>query len=151
MVQKKTGKELWCPIFPALWRRRWRVGRNGPARSASTNPKASLFGSCKQLSEAWNYEREHNPVLKPLADLVLHGLRGHACVRGSIAPATTQSRSPTWWACPEPMVRAGHTRLSVQKENAVAAIFQLDPSLKEQSRIRGSWKLLKCLVSSFCG
>ncbi len=133
VVQKKTGKELWCPIFPALakamesWER-----RPGPF----CLNQAGKPWERKQLSEAWNYEREHNPVLKPLADLVLHGLRGHACVRLYRAGYNTKQIA-NLVGMSEPMV-GRYTRLSVQKENAVAAIFQLDPSLKEQSRIRGS-------------
>src|SRR5262249_36985605 len=78
--QLKTGREIWVPIMEPLrkamqsWER-----RPGPfLRSLSGQPWQPHY-----LSDSWRDERGRNPHLRPLleAGLVLHGLRGHACVR----------------------------------------------------------------------
>ena len=134
--QVKTGVELWIPITQALatamesWEK-----RPGPfCRMLDGEP----WPSRKPLTEAWNYERDHaNPALQSLKDLglVLHGLRGHKCVRLYNEGYNTKQIA-NLVGMSEQMV-ARYTKKSVQKENAVAAILHLDPFLKEQSRIRG--------------
>jgi hypothetical protein len=69
------------------------------------------------------YERKTNPDLRPLRDagLVRHGLRGHACVRFYRAVCTTRQVADVV-GMSEPMV-ARYTRLSIQKENALARFW----------------------------
>ena len=80
----------------------------------------------KQVTEAWSYEVKTNVALYQLRDagLVLHGLRGHACVRLYRAGCTTRQVADMV-GMSEPMV-ARYTRLSIQKENALAAVYQLE-------------------------
>jgi hypothetical protein len=54
---------------------------------------------------------------------VLHGLRGHACVRLLRANANTRQISDMV-GMSEPMV-ARYTRFSLQKENASAAVYHM--------------------------
>jgi integrase len=124
VVQKKTGRPLFVPIMEPLrkamatWER-----RPGPfLLNAQGQPWLR-----ERLSEQWTYERNHNEALRPLRDagLVLHGLRGHACVRLYRAGANTRQVADMV-GMSEPMV-ARYTRKSVQKENAIAAIFKLEP------------------------
>lgn len=78
VTQVKTGRKLLVPILKPLaiameaWER-----RPGPfCRDKHDQPWTR-----ERLTCAWNYERAHNPQLAPLAGLVLHGLRSHACIR----------------------------------------------------------------------
>ena len=91
--------------------------------------------SRKRLTEAWSYERKTNPALRPLldADLVLHGLRGHVCVRLYRAGCTTRDVAELV-GMSEPMV-ARYTRISIQKENAIAAILKLEPRNPLNSKV----------------
>lgn len=137
VVQKKTGKVVWVPITSPLaaamktWPR-----RPGPFL-------AKLEGEAwkrQQLSNAWTYERDHNPALGPLrgvkagndTGLVMHGLRGTACVRLKRAGATTPQIADMV-GMSEEMV-ASYCRFSVQRENAVAAVIMLERTIKERAR-----------------
>jgi integrase len=122
--QVKTGREIWVPILEPL-RRAMETWERRPGPLC-----LDMWGMAwtrKQLTEAWSYERKTNPALKPLldADCVLHGLRGHACVRLYRAGCTTRQVAELV-GMSEPMV-ARYTRLSVQKENALAAVLKLEP------------------------
>jgi integrase len=130
--QKKTGREVWVPITAPLaaamktWER-----RPGPYLTM-------LDGSPwtrRQLSHAWDWEKKSNKALEPIdkRGLVLHGLRGTACVRLQRAGATTREIANVV-GMSEPMV-ARYCRFSVQKENAVATIIRLNP--RERDREHG--------------
>jgi hypothetical protein len=62
--------------------------------------------------------------------LVLHGLRGHACVRLKRAGATAMQIADMVGMSVD-MVEH-YCRFSVQKENAVAAVIQLERTLRER-------------------
>jgi DNA-binding CsgD family transcriptional regulator len=64
------------------------------------------------------------------AGLVLHGLRGHACVRLLRSGFNTRQISD-WVGMSEPMVK-NYTRFSDQKDNALAAVHLLDGTRLEQ-------------------
>jgi len=131
VTQKKTGKQVWVPVTSPLaaamqtWER-----RPGPFLTR-------LDGSAwtrAALTHAWDYEKGHNPDLKPLAarDLVLHGLRGTACVRLKRAGATP-AQIADMVGMSEDMV-ANYCRFSAQKENAAAAVILLERTFGEQKR-----------------
>ena len=125
--QKKTGREVWVPITSPLasametWPRQPGPFLRKPDGSGWTRVA---------LTNAWLYERDHNRALAPLAGLVLHGLRGHACVRLLRAGANTRQISDMV-GMSEPVV-ARYTRLSSQRENAAAAVYHLERTIKER-------------------
>lgn len=133
--QKKTGRIVWVPITSPLaaamktWERRpgpFLVRLDGTpwTRDALTN--------------AWAYERDHNPALAPLRacgpdkdkPLVMHGLRGHACVRLLRAGANTRQISDMVGMSEEQV--KNYTKFSVQRENASAAVYHLERTLRER-------------------
>jgi integrase len=120
VTQQKTGRKIWVPITPALaaamatWER-----KPGPILTRLDGHHWTR----RDLTMAWTYQRDTNPALAPLAGLVLHGLRGHACVRLLRANANTRQISDMV-GMSEPMV-ARYTRLSSQKENASAAVYHM--------------------------
>jgi len=122
--QVKTGREIWVPIFEPLRRamETWER-RPGPFLLTAWGEPWDR----QQLTMAWWHERNTNPELKTLrdADLVLHGLRGHACVRLYRAGLTSREVS-VLVGMSVPMVER-YCRLSVQKENALAAVLKLEP------------------------
>jgi integrase len=130
VTQKKTRREVWVPITSPLaaamatWER-----RPGPYLTA---PDGSAW-TRKQLTKAWTYERDRNPALAPLkaAGLVLHGLRGTACVRLRRAGATP-AQIADMVGMSEPMV-ARYCRFSAQRENAVAAVIHLERTIRERN------------------
>jgi integrase len=134
IVQKKTGREVWVPILEPLrkvmelWER-----RPGPFLLTQWGEPWTR----QQLTSAWTYERDHNVDLRPLRDagLVLHGLRGHACVRLYRAGCTTRQVADMV-GMSEPMV-ANYTRKSVQRENAMAAVIQLEGAMRDRKNERG--------------
>ena len=95
VYQKKTGKEVWVPITSTLaavmqtWER-----RPGPFLTRTDG----RHWTRRQLTDAWTYQRETNAAFAsyrlcgPDKDrpLVLHGLRGHACVQLLRAGANTR-------------------------------------------------------------
>jgi integrase len=122
VTQKKTGREVWVPITEALaaamrtWER-----RPGPYL---LRPDGAPWLR-RQLTHAWDWEKESNPALAPhkAKNLVLHGLRGTACVRLRRAGAKTEQIADMV-GMSGPMV-ARYCRLSLQKENALAAVHHL--------------------------
>lgn len=134
VTQQKTGRKVWVPINSRLaevlktWERRL-----GPwLRDQDDQP----FRTRKRLTDAWTYERDHNRNLEELkrAGLVLHGLRGCACVNLLRAGANTRQISDVV-GMSEPMV-ARYTKLSAQRENATAAIIHLNRTISERERTR---------------
>lgn len=130
VVQRKTGRQVWVPITSPLasamasWER-----RPGPYL---IRPDGRPWER-RELTKAWTNERDRNPALAPLAaaGLVLHGLRGTACVRLRRAGATP-AQIADMVGMSEPMV-ARYCRFSVQKENAVAAVIHLERTIRERS------------------
>lgn len=129
IIQKKTGRDVWIPITKALaaamatWER-----RPGPF----LRKKNGGVWSRTQLTAAWVRERDSNPALAPLKDagLVLHGLRGHACVRLVRAGANTRQIADMV-GMSEPMVKS-YTKLSDQRANASAAVHLLERTVQER-------------------
>jgi integrase len=127
VVQVKTGRQIWVPITRELeaaladWERRPGFILLRPTGIPWTR---------KALTWAWIVERDTNPALKPLAGLVLHGLRATACVRLLRAGANTRQIADMV-GMSEPIV--GHyCRFSVQRENATAAVLHLDRTSRQQ-------------------
>jgi integrase len=144
--QAKTGREVWIPIVSALadaiatWER-----VPGPwLRHLDGRPWTR-----RELTKAWIWERDHNPALAPLRrcgpdkdqPLRLHGLRGHACVSLLRAGCTTRQVSDVV-GMSEQMV-ARYTRLSAQRDNATAAIVQLEGRMALSKTDKGKSKPLK--------
>lgn len=140
--QKKTGRLQWVPLTQPLiaamatWER-----RPGPLLLNSVGRPWTR--DC--LSTQWAVERAANPALAPLRgvlhdgkekDLVLHGLRGTACVRLLRAGCTTRQIADTVGMSEEMVKR--YTRFSEQKANAMAAVIQLDRTARERARTKAS-------------
>lgn len=119
--QVKTGRQLWVPIVSELakvmttWER-----RPGPF-IVRHDGRPWTRGD---LSIAWYRELERNEQIATLRGLVLHGLRGHACVRLYRAGCTTREVAE-FVGMSLPMVER-YCRLSVQRENAMAAVIRLE-------------------------
>lgn len=136
VTQKKTGRDVWVPITAPLaaamktWDR-----LPGPFLR---RPDGGLWKR-HDLTMAWTNHRdgvrafEHFRLVGPEKDrpLVLHGLRGHACVRLKRAGANTLQIADMV-GMSEEMVK-NYTRFSSQQENASAALYHL----KEHDRTRG--------------
>jgi len=130
VTQRKTGVQVWVPITSPLatamatWER-----RPGPYLTRSDG---SAWPYRSALTHAWSYELETNLTLAPLRTrgLVLHGLRGTACVRLRRAGASTVQISDMV-GMSEPMV-ARYCRFSLQKENASAAVYHLERTIVER-------------------
>jgi integrase len=127
VTQQKTGRQIWVPITQELaaamerWERRPGFILLRPTGIPWTR---------KALTWAWICERDGNPALKPLASLVLHGLRATACVRLLRAGANTRQIADMV-GMSEPIV-GRYCRFSVQKENASAAVLHLDRTYRER-------------------
>jgi integrase len=135
----KTGKRVWVPITTVLadamkgWDR-----RPGPFLRKLDG---GMFDR-DHLTNAWAYERDTNPELKSLgaaavagkptsdAGLVLHGLRGTACVRLRRAGATIPQIADMVGMSEEMVAR--YCRYSLQRENAIAAVHHLERTIKER-------------------
>lgn len=135
--QKKTGRVVWVPILSPLavaiatWER-----RPGPwLRHLDGSPWTR-----RELTDAWRRERDENPALEPLRrcgpdkdkPLVLHGLRGHACVRLLHAGANTRQIADMVGM--SEVVVAKYTRFSVQRENASAAVIHMERTIQERDQ-----------------
>ena len=122
VTQYKTGRQVWVPIFEEL-------AAAMPTWEKQPGPflrrlDGGLWKS-KNLTLAWRHEKDRNEQLaehKSLG-LVLHGLRGHCCVRLSRAGLSDHQISDIV-GMSIPMV-GRYTRLSAQKENALAAVISL--------------------------
>lgn len=139
VIQMKTGKRVWVPITSPL------------AAAMATWPRVpgpflrKISGSPwerKELTDGWTTERDTNPALKalgkaavagkPTSDtgLVMHGLRGTACVRLRRSGATAEQIADMVGMSLDMVER--YCRFSVQKENAVAAVFHLEKTIRER-------------------
>lgn len=142
IIQKKTGKEIWIPINSTLAAamKTWeKVPGPFLRRPGGT------FWKRHDLSNVWCYHRDTTAELAPLGapavqgkktndnGLVLHGLRGTACVRLLRAGANTRQIADMV-GMSEPMV-AKYTRLSIQRENASAAVYHLERTLRERKNM----------------
>jgi integrase len=120
VVQMKTGRQIWVPITRELevalagWERRPGFILLRPTGIPWTR---------KALTWAWIVERDTNPALKPLAGLVLHGLRATACVRLLRAGANTRQIADMVGMSEQIVGR--YCRFSVQRENASAAVLYI--------------------------
>lgn len=131
--QKKTGREVWVPILSPLtaamatWER-----QPGPfLRRHDGKP----WTSSQATSQAWVREREAHSELKEHCDLplVVHGLRGHACVRLSRFGLTDHQIGDMIGMSPGMVSR--YTRFSNTQDNVVAAVYQLQETGREPSMI----------------
>jgi integrase len=131
VTQKKTGRQVWVPITSPLaeamkgWER-----RPGPyLLRASGKP----WGR-KDLTAVWTYERDHNRDLEELkrAGLVIHGLRGTACVRLRRAGAN-EAQIASMVGMSVEMVEH-YCRFSIQKENAKAAVLHLEKHIRDKAK-----------------
>ena len=132
VTQQKTGRRLWVPfIYPefetvlASWERRPGPFYLRPDGKAYTRPA---------LSTAWNRERDSNEALKPLAGLVLHGLRATAVVRARKRGLSDLQISNVF-GMSEPMV-SRYSRLADQGDMAMAAVHFLDRTGGEGSELK---------------
>ena len=118
-VEQKTGRKIWIPINEKLAAAMivWGPRDIGPFLLRGGQPWRS-----EQLTDAWHWERENNDALKEHRSLglVLHGLRGHCCVRLCREGYTDHAIADTV-GMSIPMV-GRYTRLSSQRDNALAAI-----------------------------
>jgi integrase len=133
---QKTKRRLWIPLtreFEAellSWRDARRVIPLGEPDYILHKPDGRPFER-NDITGLWTYQRENNPHLEKLGDLVLHGLRASAIVRLQQAGANTRQISEMI-GLSEPMV-ARYTRHSEQDENALAAVNFLDEHRKNTS------------------
>lgn len=142
ITQKKTGVQIWIPMTQEL---------QAAVRSWDRRPAPLLLRedghpwTRGQLSSAWLRERDGNPVLAPIAEagLCLHGLRSTAVVRLRRSGATT-GQIAAMVGMSEGTVNR-YCRLSIQRENAIAAVHHLD---KRTNPERGSVTPIKlCGIS----
>jgi integrase len=130
VTQQKTGRQIWVPILEPLARaiEKWER-RPGPFLRRLNG----LPWPRPELSKRWAEERDRNPHLAQHSSipLVIHGLRGHACVRLRRAGATTMQIADMIGMSVE-MVEQ-YCRLSVQRDNAIAAVYHLDKTLQERN------------------
>lgn len=128
--QKKTGTEVWIPITKHL-----ATAMQGWERLPGPFLRKIDGGlwTREQLTAAWVRHRDSNRELELLKTegLVIHGLRGHACVRLLRAGADTRQIAE-WVGMSEPMVK-NYTRFSDRKENALATVHLLDGTIVEHS------------------
>lgn len=129
VIQKKTGREVWVPITSYLEEvmAKWEK-KPGPFLTKMDGHP----WTCDQITAAWVRHRDGNPDLEELkrAGLVIHGLRGHACVRLLRAGANTRQIADMV-GMSEPMVK-NYTRFSDQRENATAALYHLERTARER-------------------
>ncbi len=121
VTQKKTGKRLWVPITQELAR-----AMEGWEKAPGPILRAANGGvwSPRTLSSVWGHYRDRNKALEVLAGLTLHGLRATACVRLLRAGANTRQIADMV-GMSDPLVTR-YTRFSSQRENASAAVLNLD-------------------------
>lgn len=138
VVQRKTGLEIWIPFTQPLlaayaaWERR-------PA-PLLLKPTGEPWGNRKQLSMAWERDRDANPMLAICAGLVLHGLRGTACVRLRRAGAPPTQIADMVGLSVQMVER--YCRFADQRTSAMAAVRYLDgtayePKSESHKRTRG--------------
>lgn len=136
VTQRKTGRDVWVPITSVLVTamRSWDRVPGPFLRRLDGLPWVR-----KDLTMAWSNLRdsnsafEHFRLVGPHKDrpLVLHGLRGHACVQLSRAGANTRQIADMV-GMSEGMV-SSYTRFSAQQENASAALYNLERTRGERA------------------
>lgn len=119
VITQKTKTKLWIP-FPQELITRMEGWERQPG-PILRKPDGEPFGNRQQLTDHWGRERTR---LQMPEHLHLHGLRGTAVVRLKRAGATIPDIS-AMVGMTEKMV-AHYTRLSAQRENALAAVERLD-------------------------
>jgi len=130
LVQIKTKREQWIPITATLadamegWTRTPGPFLRRPDNHAFTRP---------ELTKTWAYERDTNPHLAKHKELglVMHGLRGHACVSLLRAGCNTRQIADMVGMSEKTVLR--YTRLSSQRQNATAAVHLLERTRREQN------------------
>jgi len=143
VTTRKVGLQLWIPLTAELsdaltsWERR--------PGFILLKPSGQPW-SRTQLSDAWTKERDTNPALAGLAGCTLHGLRSTAIVRLRRAGVTTGLIS-SLVGLSEAMVNR-YCRFAVQKDNAIAAVIQLDGTARELG-LRSAGKSLVSLKPTF--
>ncbi len=133
VTQVKTGVVIWIPLTIELaaalktWERRL-------PDYLILKPDGMPW-SRSQLSDSWLRQRSTNPALEPLRarGLSFHGLRATAVIRLRRAGATT-GQIASMVGMSEPMVNR-YCRLSVQRENAMAAVHFLDGTPREPAQV----------------
>lgn len=129
VIQQKTKREVWIPITSELdaametWERRpgpWLLNSRG------------LPWNTQSIWGAFTYWREKLPELQqPLAGLVPHGLRGHACVRLRRSGATVMQIADMVGMSAGMVER--YCKGSSQRENASAAVVHLERTIRERN------------------
>jgi len=131
VTQQKTGLKLWLPFTGALQAAisRWERRPGFILLKEDGHPWLRA-----QLSNQWVRERDSNPGLAPLreAGLVLHGLRATAVVRLRRAGASLPQICDMVGMSDKMVSR--YCRYSVQRENALAAVYRLDRTSLERTR-----------------
>lgn len=124
LTTKKTGRELWVPFtreFQAV------------LETWEKQPAPFLGGiDAHNLAQTWAYERDHNPRFVRLRGLTMHGLRATAVVRLRRA-GTELPQIADCVGMSEQMVRY-YCRLSDQRENALAAVVNLEARRESKAR-----------------
>jgi integrase len=128
VVQEKTKRALWVPILPmlALEMETWERAPGPFLRRLDGRPWKK-----DDLTDHIERARDKHPEL---AGLVLHGLRGHACVqlrRTGLSGALISDVV----GMSVPMVER-YCRFSAQRENATAAIVHLQNAVQERNKTR---------------
>lgn len=133
VVTKKVGLELWIPLTQEL---------TAALNSWTRKPGFILLKkdgqpwSRQQLSDQWLRWRSSDAAPESLADCTLHGLRATAIVRLRRAGVSTGLIS-SLVGLSENMVNR-YCRFAVQKDNAIAAVIQLDGTTRERLRNKSS-------------
>jgi integrase len=119
VLQQKTGVPQWVPFVPEMiaaisrWERK--------PGFILERPTGGPWVSRDAITWAWWTERQKHPQL---SELVLHGLRGTACVRLLRRGYNTRQISDVI-GMSEKMVKR-YTRFSEQKQNALAAVRNVE-------------------------
>ena len=129
VTTKKVGLQLWIPLTNEL----------SDALSAWGKKPGFILvkedaqpWSRQQLSDQWLRWRSSDAAPESLADCTLHGLRATAIVRLRRAGVSTGLIS-SLVGLSENMVNR-YCRFAVQKDNAIAAVIQLDGTTRERLR-----------------
>ena len=129
--QQKTGLRLWVPFTQALiskietWERR--------PGFILVRPDGTPYVR-DMLTKAWYWERVRNQALEPLRHLHLHGLRATAVVRLRRSGVSIPQICDVVGMSQQMVAR--YCRLSDQRENALAAMDQLEGRVIKMERER---------------
>src|SRR5262249_49837896 len=121
VVQQKTKRKLWIPFTAELIGKMatWERQPGMILRKYDGLP----YDNRQQLTDAWKREKRE-PGMESLCHLHLHGLRGTAVIRLRRAGATIPEICAMVGMTPKTIET--YSRLSSQKENALAAIERMD-------------------------